>query len=614
MIFDTLDGRVARMTRTESAFGKEYDSLADMVSFGLAPAIVCLPVGCGADLRVRPVCGGASAGSPRSSTRSRRACASRASTRARHAGQALSSKGCRALPAAAIVAAFIWLVQRVARAGPVGTDRRIPGHGCSPARSWSASSATTASRTVDLTGACATSTTSILVPLVFVLIALDPPTVLLADLRHLRAVGPGVAGSRSERRADAPARWRAGPTGRRGVRAMQVAPATILRRPWKCALRAARPQRCGREHADAARRGTPARRRTGRRCARATVARIAGLCALCETRGPRPCSASATRRRDWMVIGEAPGAEEDRAGRALRRSRRACCSTPCCALRACARERGVHRQHPQVPAAEQPRPKPTRKRRAACRTCARQIELIAAAAHPVRGAHRRADAARHRHADRQAARPRAPLRTAEPVVVTYHPAYLLRSPGEKRKAWEDLQVRARRAGARERRWRPRETSQPRAGDPPDGPGGRARGGRARARVLRISLERPGIFRDCLRVGYLCLVVDTVGGVVGYGVHVDGRGRGARPQPVRAPRAAAGAASGAGCSLTLLDPRATAACATPSSKCVRPTARAIPLYQALGLRVASARGAATTRRGRARRCARVPARARGHALR
>jgi CDP-diacylglycerol---serine O-phosphatidyltransferase len=40
MLFDTLDGRVARMTRTESAFGKEYDSLADMVSFGVAPAIV----------------------------------------------------------------------------------------------------------------------------------------------------------------------------------------------------------------------------------------------------------------------------------------------------------------------------------------------------------------------------------------------------------------------------------------------------------------------------------------------------------------------------------------------------------------------------------------------
>src|SRR5499427_6578632 len=39
-VFDTLDGRIARLTKTESAFGKEYDSLADMVAFGLAPAIV----------------------------------------------------------------------------------------------------------------------------------------------------------------------------------------------------------------------------------------------------------------------------------------------------------------------------------------------------------------------------------------------------------------------------------------------------------------------------------------------------------------------------------------------------------------------------------------------
>jgi len=40
MCFDSLDGRVARWTNTASAFGKEYDSLSDMVSFGVAPAIV----------------------------------------------------------------------------------------------------------------------------------------------------------------------------------------------------------------------------------------------------------------------------------------------------------------------------------------------------------------------------------------------------------------------------------------------------------------------------------------------------------------------------------------------------------------------------------------------
>ena len=40
MVMDGLDGRVARLTNTQSAFGAEYDSLADMVSFGLAPALV----------------------------------------------------------------------------------------------------------------------------------------------------------------------------------------------------------------------------------------------------------------------------------------------------------------------------------------------------------------------------------------------------------------------------------------------------------------------------------------------------------------------------------------------------------------------------------------------
>jgi len=40
MILDTLDGRVARLTNTSSKFGAEYDSLADVVAFGVAPALV----------------------------------------------------------------------------------------------------------------------------------------------------------------------------------------------------------------------------------------------------------------------------------------------------------------------------------------------------------------------------------------------------------------------------------------------------------------------------------------------------------------------------------------------------------------------------------------------
>lgn len=42
IVLDGLDGRVARMTGSTSAFGKEFDSLADVVSFGIAPALLAL--------------------------------------------------------------------------------------------------------------------------------------------------------------------------------------------------------------------------------------------------------------------------------------------------------------------------------------------------------------------------------------------------------------------------------------------------------------------------------------------------------------------------------------------------------------------------------------------
>lgn len=40
MVFDGMDGRVARLTNTQSAFGEQYDSMSDMASFGIAPALV----------------------------------------------------------------------------------------------------------------------------------------------------------------------------------------------------------------------------------------------------------------------------------------------------------------------------------------------------------------------------------------------------------------------------------------------------------------------------------------------------------------------------------------------------------------------------------------------
>jgi len=40
LVFDGMDGRIARLTNTQSSFGEQYDSLADMTSFGMAPALV----------------------------------------------------------------------------------------------------------------------------------------------------------------------------------------------------------------------------------------------------------------------------------------------------------------------------------------------------------------------------------------------------------------------------------------------------------------------------------------------------------------------------------------------------------------------------------------------
>ena len=107
-----------------------------------------------------------------------------------------------------------------------------------------------------------------------------------------------------------------------------------------------------------------------------------------------------------------------------------------------------------------------------------------------------------------------------PVVVTYHPAYLLRSPGEKRKSWDDLKLALEVL----RRW-PRRVSDLAVA------GWRLRP-MAQADLPQVAaLERASyafpwndqIFADCLRVGYHCVVVETAAGVSGYGVLSMGAG-------------------------------------------------------------------------------------------
>ncbi len=111
MVLDGLDGRVARLTKTQSAFGAEYDSLSDMVSFGAAPALDRLRVGAkGASA--------SSAGSRRSSTLPGLRCGWRASTRCSKSPTSAISKGLPSPAAAALVAGFVWIDRRLWRSIP----------------------------------------------------------------------------------------------------------------------------------------------------------------------------------------------------------------------------------------------------------------------------------------------------------------------------------------------------------------------------------------------------------------------------------------------------------------------------------------------------------------
>ncbi len=119
MFFDGLDGRVARWTHTESAFGKEYDSLSDMVSFGLAPAIVTYQWGVARIAEYGPlwrrlgwlVCFFYAAAAALRLARFN----SRSATQDKHYFEGLPSPS-----AAAIVAALMWLASDQIRVGLPG--------------------------------------------------------------------------------------------------------------------------------------------------------------------------------------------------------------------------------------------------------------------------------------------------------------------------------------------------------------------------------------------------------------------------------------------------------------------------------------------------------------
>jgi uracil-DNA glycosylase len=161
-------------------------------------------------------------------------------------------------------------------------------------------------------------------------------------------------------------------------------------------------------------------------------------CVLHETR-TRTVFGAGNRTADWLIIGEAPGADEDRQGEPFV-GRAGQLLTAMLAAIGCRREEAyiTNILKCRPPGNRDPLPSEV--------TCChdyleRQIELVAPGLILVVG---RIAAHNLLQTDLPIGRLRGRVHhygeAGIPLVVTYHPAYLLRSPLEKRKSWEDLQL------------------------------------------------------------------------------------------------------------------------------------------------------------------------------
>lgn len=169
-------------------------------------------------------------------------------------------------------------------------------------------------------------------------------------------------------------------------------------------------------------------------------AEVAGCvkCGLCEKR-TQTVFGVGDRDARWLIIGEAPGAEEDRRGEPF-------VGRAGQLLNAVLRSIGLAREAVFIANIVKCRPPENRDPKpdeiAACLPyLARQIALIEPAVILAVG---RIAAQSLLGTDATVARMRGRVHrygeAGTPLVVTYHPAYLLRSPGEKRKVWEDLKL------------------------------------------------------------------------------------------------------------------------------------------------------------------------------
>jgi CDP-diacylglycerol--serine O-phosphatidyltransferase len=177
MVFDGLDGRVARLTGTETVFGKEFDSLADMVAFGLAPALVCYQWG------VERIAGYGAAWGRFGWIAAFFYAAAAAMRLARFNARAATAdkryfEGLPSPSAAALVAAFVWVAHDYGLEGLPGLVLAFTITASAGALMVSAFSYRSFKDTA--TGERVRYSRFLVVPIVFALIALNPPVVLLS--------------------------------------------------------------------------------------------------------------------------------------------------------------------------------------------------------------------------------------------------------------------------------------------------------------------------------------------------------------------------------------------------------------------------------------------------
>ncbi len=174
------------------------------------------------------------------------------------------------------------------------------------------------------------------------------------------------------------------------------------------------------------------------------LANVVRGCTLCQLHGSRMQTVFGVGNRlaEWMVIGEAPGADEDRQGEPF-------VGRAGQLLNSMLRAMGFPREQVFIANVLKCRPPGNRDPKPEEVACcmpylARQIELVNPRIILCVG---RIAAQNLLSTDTPIGKLRGQVHRLgaqqRPVVVTYHPAYLLRSPGEKRKAWDDLQLALR---------------------------------------------------------------------------------------------------------------------------------------------------------------------------